>query len=316
METLEFEVSADRAGGRLDHFLCESAPHLSRSRIQSLIRSGDVLLNARPAAKPGETVRVHDRISLREPPRPPLRAEPEDIALDIIFEDGDIIVVNKPAGLVTHPAVGHAEGTLVNALLHHSAALSGGTGAERPGIVHRLDKDTSGLIVIAKNDAAHAALAAQFAERTMEKRYLALARGWPRVELGSIDAPIARHRHERKKMAVAADGHGRAALTTYRLLQRLKPSDIGLAASLLECRLHSGRTHQIRVHLKHLGHPILGDTLYGGPVSDVTPRPRRQMLHAWILAFTHPRTGEALRFVAPLPADFLAYLDHVPAPTS
>ena len=315
METLEFEVSAERAGVRLDHFLCESAPHLTRSRIQSLIRSGDVLLNARPAAKAGETVRAHDRISLREPPRTPLRAEAEDIALEIIFEDADIIVVNKPAGLVTHPAVGHADGTLVNALLHHSTALSGGTGTERPGIVHRLDKDTSGLIVIAKNDAAHAALAAQFAERTMEKRYLALARGWPRAEVGSIDAPIARHRNDRKKMAVAADGRGRAALTTYRLLQRLKPGDVGLAASLLECRLHSGRTHQIRVHLKHLGHPILGDSLYGGPVSDVTPRPDRQMLHAWILALKHPRTGESLRFVAPPPADFLAYLDHAPSPT-
>ena len=312
MDALEFEVPADQTGRRLDHFLVESAPHLTRSRIQSLIRSGDVLVNARPAVKVGETVRTHDRISLREPPRAPLRAEPEAIALEIVFEDADIIVVNKPAGLVTHPAVGHATGTLVNALLHHSATLSGGTGAERPGIVHRLDKDTSGLIVIAKNDAAHAALAAQFAGRTMEKRYLAIARGWPKAETGSIDAPIARHRHDRKKMAVSADGRGRASLTTYRLLQRLKPGDVGLAASLLECRLQSGRTHQIRVHLKHLGHPILGDSLYGGPVSDVTPRPERQMLHAWVLAFTHPRTGEALRFVAPPPADFLAYLDHVP----
>ncbi len=314
METLEFVVSAEQAGRRLDHFLSESAPHLTRSRIQSLIRSGDVQVNARAAAKVGETIRLNDRITLREPPRAPLRAVAEDIALEIIFEDADIIVVNKPAGLVTHPAVGHADGTLVNALLHHSEALSGGTGAERPGIVHRLDKDTSGLIVIAKNDAAHASLAAQFADRTTEKRYLALARGWPRAETGSIDAPIARHRSDRKKMAVAAEGHGRAALTTYRLLQRLKPGDVGVAASLLECRLHSGRTHQIRVHLKHLGHPILGDSLYGGPVSDVTPRPERQMLHAWILAFAHPRTGEGLRFVAPPPSDFLAYLDHLPTP--
>ena len=314
METHEFVVSTEQAGRRLDQFLADAAPRFTRSRIQSLIRSGDVQLNARVAAKAGEIVRARDHITLRERPRAPLRAMAEEIAIEILYEDDDIIVVNKPAGLVTHPAVGHAGGTLVNALLHHAGTLSGGGGAERPGVVHRLDKDTSGLLVVAKNDAAHAALAVQFADRKTEKRYLALARGWPRDESGTIDAPIARHRTDRKKMSVAGRDHGRAALTTYRVLQRLKPVDVGIAASLLECRLHTGRTHQIRVHLKSIGHPILGDRLYGGPVSDVTPCPPRQMLHSWVLGFAHPRTGQPNRFIAPPPADFLAYIHAVPAP--
>ncbi|MBS0661134.1 MAG: RluA family pseudouridine synthase [Verrucomicrobia bacterium] len=292
------------AAERLDLFLAAALPGLTRSRLQGLIKAGKVVLDGQPAAKSGQLLRGGERIRVEEQPPAPLEAVAQDIALDVLFEDDDLLVLNKPPGLVTHPAPGHPDGTLVNALLHHCATLSRGSAEARPGIVHRLDKDTSGLLVVAKNDPAHLSLARQFEERSTEKFYLALVRGWPRGESGRIDAPIGRHRTDRKKMAVVAAGAGRSALTTWRVLQRFGPEALGLPAALVECQLHTGRTHQIRVHLKHLGHPILGDATYGGPVKGVRPEPARQLLHAWRLALAHPRTGQRLSFEAPPPADF------------
>ena len=296
---LELTVPPTEAGNRLDRFLAGALAHLSRSRVQALIRDGHVQLNHR-AAKPSESVRSADVVSWEEPPPVPSELIPEAIAFPVLFEDDDLLVIDKPAGLVTHPAPGNEAGTLVNALLAHCPTLSGIGGERRPGIVHRLDKDTTGCLVVAKNDLAHRALAAQFAARTTRKTYLALVRGVPAHLSGTIEAPIGRHPVHRKKMAAIAMPRGRSARTDYRVRQTLR-IDSGLV-SLVECNLHTGRTHQIRVHLKHLGHPILGDVLYGGPRP-----PERQMLHAWKLAFVHPRTGLEREFCAPPPDDFLAF---------
>lgn len=282
---------------RLDSFLAAELPQFSRSRVQQLIRDGHVMRNELKP-RPRDPVRSGDRIRLEEPPPTQVDAQPEQIALDVLYEDEDLIVINKPAGLVVHPGAGNQQHTLVNALLAHCTSLSGIGGKERPGIVHRLDKETSGCIVVAKNDAAHRALAAQFASRTAEKVYLALVRGIPRNRSGAIEAPIARHKISRQKMAVAESG-GRAARTEYRVLKT------GERISLVECTLHSGRTHQIRVHMQHIGHPVLGDKLYGASGrSDVG----RQMLHAWKLGFIHPRSKERVQFEAPIPQDFAALL--------
>jgi 23S rRNA pseudouridine1911/1915/1917 synthase len=238
-------------------------------------------------------VRAGDAISLHEPEATPSTTAAEEIALDVLFEDEDLIVINKPAGLVVHPAAGNWQGTLVNALLHHCTNLSGIGGEQRPGIVHRLDKETSGCLVAAKNDFAHQNLAQQFAGREVTKIYLALASGRFAQATGEIEAAIARHPIHRKKMTVVESTRGRAARTSYRVLQEL------LAGTLVECTLHTGRTHQIRVHLKHIGHPLLGDEVYGRR-GDF----QRQMLHAWKLGFSHPRSGEWREFEAPVPADF------------
>ncbi len=295
---LELTVPAAAAGHRLDRFLAGELSHLSRARVQALIRDGHVQLNRR-LAKPAEAVRAEDLVSWEEPAVRPTALVAEAMALPILFEDDDLLVLDKPAGLVTHPAPGHDAGTLVNALLAHCGpSLSGIGGEQRPGIVHRLDKDTSGCLVVAKHDLAHRSLAGQFAERTMHKTYLALVRGVPRPASGTVEQPIGRHPVQRKKMAVVPPPRGRLARTDYRVRRELPAA----GASLVECRLHTGRTHQIRVHLKHLGYPILGDTLYGGPGTSA-----RQLLHAWKLGFSHPRTGEALEFLAPLPPDFLAF---------
>lgn len=300
---LELTVPPTEAGNRLDRFLAGALAHLSRSRVQALIREGHVRLNQRPA-KPSESIRSADVVSWEEPPPVDTALVPEAMDLSVLYEDDDLLVVNKPAGLVTHPAPGNEAGTLVNALLAHCPMLSGIGGERRPGIVHRLDKDTTGCLVVAKNDLAHRALATQFAERTMRKTYLALVRGIPARATGTIDGPIGRHPVQRKKMAVLALPRGRSARTDYRVLRTFKVNPVGGAGavSLVECNLHTGRTHQIRVHLKHLGHPILGDVLYGG----MRP-PERPMLHAWKLAFVHPRTGQEREFCAPLPSDFLAF---------
>ncbi len=295
---LEITVPPAASGHRLDRFLADALAHLSRSRVQALIRDGHVLLNQRPAGKPSESLRAADIVSWEEPPVVDTAVVAETLDLSILHEDDDLIVLDKAAGMVTHPAPGHDAGTLVNALLAHCPTLSGIGGERRPGIVHRLDKDTSGCLVVAKNDLAHRALSAQFADRSTVKRYLALVRGVPRPSVGTIDKPVGRHPVHRKRMAVVAPPHGREARTDYRVRRELP----AIGASLVECRLHSGRTHQIRVHMKHLGYPILGDTLYGGPGS--APRP---MLHAWTLGFLHPRTGLPMEFRAPVPADFLAY---------
>lgn len=346
---LHLTVPGAGASERLDRFLATAAGTLqpplalSRARLQVLIRDGRVLLNGAPARKPNTPVRAADVVSFdpadATAPADPGTALPaaEERALNVLFEDADLLVLDKPPGLVVHPAVGNYTGTLVNALVHHLGddGLSGVGGPGRPGIVHRLDKDTSGCLVVAKNDATHRALAAQFAGRTTVKRYLALVLGVPKVSSGTIDAPIGRHRVHRQQMAVVPPpGRGRAARTDWRVVRVLDaehwtlnaacedrrgkpaptarapyappyPTNPGPRVALVECRLHTGRTHQIRVHLKHLGHPILGDTLYGGTVAaGLAPR---QMLHAWKLGFQHPRTGQPVEFCAPLPVDFLAF---------
>lgn len=298
-ETIELVVQKHSRGLRLDRFLADELPQFSRSRLQSLIHDGHIVLNEK-VTRPRTIVREGDRIHLSEPPPEKIETEPEKISLDVLFEDSDLLVVNKPAGMVVHPGAGNAQHTLVNALLAHCRALSGIGGRERPGIVHRLDKETSGCLVVAKNDATHQHLSRQFAERMVEKIYLALVAGTMRKAQGIIDASIGRHRKHRQRMAVTKD-RGRTARTDYRVVK----SQNGI--SLVECVLHSGRTHQIRVHLHHLGHPVLGDKVYGRKGAREFPR---QMLHAWKLGFTHPRTGKRLTFEAPVPDDFLLASQH------
>ena len=295
---IELQATREDAGLRLDRFLALALPQFSRARLQDLIRQGAVSLGGeKPRTR--ETIRAGDVVRLIEPPLETIAAQPEEIPLDLLFEDADLLVVNKPAGLVVHPGAGNQTHTLVNALLHHCTHLSGIGGKERPGIVHRLDKQTSGCMVVAKNDAAHQELSRQFAEREIVKIYLALVAGPLRRSRGTIEAPIGRHPVHRKKMAVDQK-RGRAARTDYRVLQ----SSGGI--SLVECTLHSGRTHQIRVHFHHLGHPVLGDSLYGR--NSQIPAPRL-MLHSRKLGFAHPRTNEQMLFTAPLPEDFRAAMD-------
>ena len=293
LPAIQLVVTQKSAQPRLDLFLARELTQFSRSRLQQLIRNGFVSLNGE-RARPRDRVRAGDRIRVSEPLPEKTDNQPEAISLDILFEDDDLVVINKPAGLVVHPGAGHREHTLVNALLHHCPNLSGVGGKERPGIVHRLDKETSGCLVVAKNDETHRNLSAQFAARTVEKIYLALVAGKLRKKIGSIDAAITRHPVHRQRMT-AISARGRAARTDYRVV-----AESG-QASLLECELHSGRTHQIRVHLQHLGHPVLGDKVYAARLAKDFPR---QMLHAWKLGFRHPRTDEAKKFEATMPEDF------------
>jgi 23S rRNA pseudouridine1911/1915/1917 synthase len=286
-----FEIAALEAGARLDQFLVTRLADLSRARIQALIKVGAITLNA-AVVKPGAKLHTGDSIGVTIPEAVPVETLAQEIPLSVLFEDDDLIVLDKPAGLVVHPAAGHADGTLVNALLHHCTALSGIGGEMRPGIVHRLDKDTSGCLVAAKNDLTHRALVRQFAGREVAKIYLALVAGTPAAVGGIIDQPIGRHPVHRKKMAVVE--RGRPACTDWRVLGSVP------GGSLVECTLHSGRTHQIRVHLKHLGHPLLGDEVYGRRGDHP-----RQMLHAWRLGFVHPRTAARVNFISPIPADFV-----------
>jgi 23S rRNA pseudouridine1911/1915/1917 synthase len=288
-----FSVSSATAGSRLDRWLVECLPAASRSKIQAVIRSGGVLLNGAPA-KASQIVRTDDEIIWREPALTPCEsARAEEMPLEILFEDDALAVLNKPAGMVVHPGAGHRGGTLVSGLLHHFGKLSRVGGVDRPGIIHRLDKETSGCLVVAKTDAAHRVLAAQFASREVSKIYLALVAGSPRIRAGVVSAPIARDPVHRKKMKVTSTGRGREAITEYRVLATAE------GKSLVECRPRTGRTHQIRVHLKHLGYPVLGDPLYGrrGSFS-------RHMLHAWKLQFRHPFSGERLTFEAAPPTEF------------
>jgi 23S rRNA pseudouridine1911/1915/1917 synthase len=278
---------------RLDQFLARALPKFSRSRLQTLIRNKNVTLNGSPA-RPRDLVRTGDQVEVNEPPPEKIDNLPEPIPLDVLYQDDDLIVINKPAGMVVHPGAGQHEHTLVNALLFRFPKLSGIGGKERPGIVHRLDKDTSGCLVVARTDEAHRSLSTQFADRAVEKIYLALVAGKLRKGAGTIEEKIGRHPVHRQRMSTTAR-NGRAAKTDYRVLSS---SD---EMSLVECRLHSGRTHQIRVHLHHLGHPVLGDKVYGGRFAKSFPR---QMLHAWKLAFHHPRTKEWKEFEAPAPQDF------------
>ena len=304
---MRLAVSPEEAPQRLDLFLSRHYPDFSRSRLQGLIKEGAVRVNGQPA-RSSYQIRPADYIDLELPAPTALAVDPEAIPLSIIFEDEDLLVLDKGSGMTVHPAPGSWQGTLVNALLHHCHDLSGINGVLRPGIVHRLDRDTTGLLVVAKNDTAHRALAAQLQSRKLERRYSALVWGRPRLSPGRIEAPVGRHPRDRKKMGVVAGG--RAALTHYQVAESFA------FLSLLDLRLETGRTHQIRVHLQHLGNPVFGDPVYGGrsPIGGLQPAQRlraaellllitRQALHARNLRFAHPRSGEWLEFSAPLPAD-------------
>ena len=288
---------------RLDKVLLARHPDFSRSRIEGLVKAGFVTVNGVPAEKAGQKVAASDAIDVTIPPPVPAVPEPEDIPLDVVYEDDDIVVVNKPAGLVVHPAPGHGAGTLVNALLHHCPNLSGIGGVARPGIVHRLDQDTSGLIVVAKSQPAMDGLVKAFAShRNVEKTYLAVCHGRPRLDAGRIEHLIGRHPVARHRMAIV-ERNGKVAITNWRVRAA------GVRTSLLECRIETGRTHQIRVHLASLGCPIIGDRVYGKGALDrrLDPVPARQMLHAWRLALWHPVRNERMSFEAPVPPDMAPY---------
>ena len=284
------DLVAEAAGERLDVFVVRRIPSLTRARVQKLIDDGCVTV-AGHRAKASMRLDEGQAVSVAVPPPIDATAVAEDIAIDVIFEDVDILVVNKPPGMTVHPSPGHTTSTLVNAILSHCKDLSGIGGVLRPGIVHRLDRDTSGVIVVAKNDAAHNALAKQLKDRTVEKTYVALVEGTPNPAEGVIDAPIARDPRNRQRMAIV--DRGRASVTAYKVIDRFD------GMSLVETRPKTGRTHQIRVHLAAIGHPIIGDRFYGKPSQLVG----RQFLHARRIVFVHPRTGERVEFEAPLPRD-------------
>jgi 23S rRNA pseudouridine1911/1915/1917 synthase len=312
-------VGGDEGSPRLDRVLAIKLPDLSRSRLKALILAGHVSSAGVAVRDPAHHVRAGEVIDILVPTATAPEPTGEAIPLDIVFEDEDIVVINKPSGLVVHPAAGHETGTLVNALIAHcGASLSGIGGVRRPGIVHRLDKDTTGLMVVAKNDRAHASLSAQFADHgrtgALRRGYLAFAWGVPHRPRATIEAPIDRHPHAREKMAVR-DG-GRDAITHYDVRETYPGRDGREAASLIACALETGRTHQIRVHLAHIGHPLLGDDVYGAgfktKARQLSPRSQaalaglgRQALHAYLLTIEHPRTGEIISWESPLPEDLL-----------
>jgi 23S rRNA pseudouridine1911/1915/1917 synthase len=296
-------IAAEAAGWRLDRALAAALPTISRERLKALISSGEVRDEAGAQVRdPASKAKAGD-YEVRVPAPAPAHNEAQDIALEIVFEDDHLLVVDKPAGMVVHPAAGNLDGTLVNALLHHCAGrLSGIGGVARPGIVHRIDKDTSGLLVVAKTDVAHEGLAAQFARHSIERRYLSIVAGVPNPPSGTVDAPLARSSANRQKMAIVAEARGKRAVTHYRLLTPLRE------AALVECRLETGRTHQVRVHMTSIGHPLLGDPAYGR--TRIAHREllnqldfKRQALHAAGLGFTHPVTRESLSFESALPSD-------------
>ncbi len=296
-------LGAGHAGWRLDRALADAVPSLSRERLKALIRSGALDAGGRLVRDPATKVRGGETFTLTVPEPEPAHNLPQDIALTIVFEDEHLLVLDKPAGLVVHPAAGNREGTLVNALLHHCAGrLSGIGGVARPGIVHRIDKDTSGLLVVAKTDVAHEGLAKQFAAHSVDRRYLAIVSGVPRTAEGKVDAPLARSARDRKKIAIVTGTRGKRAVTHWKRLKPLRD------AALVECRLETGRTHQVRVHLASIGHPLLGDPVYGRAGKSHRNLLKqlefhRQALHATALGFTHPVTKSRLSFDSPMPAD-------------
>jgi len=309
-------IAAEEAGSRLDRVLASRIATMSRSHLKALILAGQVKIAARTIRDPAATVKSGDVVTVTLPPPEPAAPKGERIPLNIVYEDDAIIVIDKPKGLVVHPAAGHASGTLVNALIAHcGASLSGIGGVKRPGIVHRLDKDTTGLMVVAKTDGAHRSLSKQFAEKNegpLRRGYLAFVWGAPERPKGTIDAPIGRHSHARDRQAVRANG--RPAVTHWQVLERFFGPDGKPVASLLACTLETGRTHQIRVHLAHIGHPILGDATYGigfrTKASRLGPKARialaaleRQALHAYLLSIEHPETNDVLEFQSELPGD-------------
>ena len=300
---VEIALDASHAGWRLDRALADTVPSLSRERLKVLTKSGALTREGKAVRDPATKVKGGERYTLAIPAPEPAHNEPQEIPLPIVYEDEHLLVVDKPAGLVVHPAAGNRDGTLVNALLHHcGSSLSGIGGVARPGIVHRIDKDTSGLLVIAKHDKAHEGLARQFADHSIDRRYLAIVSGVPRQAEGSIDAPLARSPQNRKKIAIVSAGRGKRAVTHWKRLELLND------AALVECRLETGRTHQVRVHMASIGHPLVGDPVYGR--GKTTHREllnqldfKRQALHAAHLGFIHPVTKGRLSFDSALPSD-------------
>ena len=303
IQTIDVRLEPAHAGWRLDRALAAAVPTLSRERLKSLIRSGAVEAEGKEVRDPATKVRGEEALRVLVPEPRPAHNEAQDIPLTIAFEDEHLLVVDKPAGLVVHPAAGNFDGTLVNALLHHcGGSLSGIGGVARPGIVHRIDKDTSGLLVVAKTDVAHEGLARQFAAHSIDRRYVAIVNGVPKAAAGTVDAPLARSATNRKKIAIVEDGRGKRAVTHWKRLQVLN------AAALVECRLETGRTHQVRVHMASLGHPLLGDPVYsrsgkthGKLLNEL--QFHRQALHAAELGFTHPVTRHRLSFSSAMPTD-------------
>ena len=301
MEPILLRASEESKNQRLDAFLASSLDGLTRSQATRLIESGEVAVNGRAVSKSYKLAGGED-IAVTLPEPEPVEAVPQDIPLDVVYEDADVIVVNKPSGMVVHPAPGHPDGTLVNALLYHCAGtLSGVGGALRPGIVHRIDRDTSGLIIAAKNDAAHQYLSAQLADHTLARTYECIVVGKLREDRGTVNAPIARHPTDRKRMAVVAGG--REAVTHWEVIARYP------GYTHVRCRLETGRTHQIRVHMAYIGHPILGDTVYGAKKE--VPGLTGQCLHAVGLRFLHPRTHEVVELFCPLPEEFTRMLQKI-----
>jgi len=302
-QTIDVRLGAVHMGWRLDRALAAVVPTLSRERLKALIRNGAVEAQGKAIRDPATKVRGDEYLSIAVPEPAPAHNAPQDIPLTIVFEDEYLLVVDKPAGLVVHPAAGNLDGTLVNALLHHCAGhLSGIGGVARPGIVHRIDKDTSGLLVVAKTDVAHEGLAKQFAAHSIDRRYLAIVSGIPQATHGSVDAPLARSAVNRKKIAIVDGKRGKRAVTHWKRLELLRDT------ALVECRLETGRTHQVRVHMASIGHPLVGDPVYGRSGKSIGKLLKqlafqRQALHAAELGFTHPVTKHRLSFSSAMPPD-------------
>jgi 23S rRNA pseudouridine1911/1915/1917 synthase len=309
-QTIEVQLGPAHAGWRLDRALAEAVPTLSRERLKALIRSGALQRGGTAVRDPAAKVHGDEAFRLHIPEPEPAHNVPQDIPLNIVFEDEHLLVVDKPAGLVVHPAAGNLDGTLVNALLHHCGeSLSGIGGVARPGIVHRIDKDTSGLLVVAKTDVAHEGLGKQFAAHSIDRKYLAIVSGVPKSSEGTVDAPLARSAANRKKIAVVPGGRGKRAVTHWKRKDALKD------AALVECSLETGRTHQVRVHMASIGHPLLGDPVYGSGKSHRELLKslgfHRQALHAAGLGFTHPVTKHRLSFSSGMPADMQELFNHL-----
>ena len=302
----EYTVEESQSGMRLDKFLTEIYPDQTRSFLQKLVKSGEIKVNGKPVIKAGFVVEGGDQVSASIPTPQAVEIEAENIPLDILYEDADVLIVNKPKGMVVHPSAGHYSGTLVNAIMYHCAdSLSGINGEIRPGIVHRIDMDTTGALIICKNDAAHVDIAEQIKEHTVTRRYRGIVCGVVKEDEGTIEGAIGRHPTQRKKMAIN-EKNGKPAITHYKVLQRFAKY------TYMEFRLDTGRTHQIRVHMASIGHPLLGDELYGNPKNLAMKGLQGQTLHAMVIGFVHPTTHEYMEFEAPLPEYFQNLLQKLP----
>ena len=302
----EYTVEESQSGMRLDKFLTEIYPDQTRSFLQKLVKSGEIKVNGKPVIKAGFVVEGGDQVSASIPTPQAVEIEAENIPLDILYEDADVLIVNKPKGMVVHPSAGHYSGTLVNAIMYHCAeSLSGINGEIRPGIVHRIDMDTTGALIICKNDAAHVDIAEQIKEHTVTRRYRGIVCGVGKEDEGTIEGAIGRHPTQRKKMAIN-EKNGKPAITHYKVLQRFAKY------TYMEFRLETGRTHQIRVHMASIGHPLLGDELYGNPKNLAMKGLQGQTLHAMVIGFVHPTTHEYMEFEAPLPEYFQNLLQKLP----